>query len=352
VTKPLKAKSAANDVDAPKAAPTRPLMSDVASEANVSVMTVSRVLHNESLVADETRQRVLAAVKKLNYRLNESARNLRLGRDAGVVGLIVANLANPFYSKLALGVETAAAEYGRRLMIGNSGGLTENEENLVSDFESRRVDGLIVTPAGRDQRALQRIAGDQMPFVLVGTPPSGINADCVLVDDFGGALEATRRMIQLGREDLAFIGSPPSLYTDAERFRGFSAGLEEAGVEVFPNNVRRLSTDVAGYELNAREILSGEIPPSAIFCSNNRIALGVLRAIISMKRDVAIICFDEFEIADLVEAPLILVSFDAHLLGERAAQMLMEQLEEPSAVGGRRITVPATLIEQHIGLNR
>jgi LacI family transcriptional regulator len=188
-----------------------------------------------------------------------------------------------------------------------------------------------------------------MPFVLVGAPPSGINADCVLVDDFGGALEATRKMIQLGRLDLAFIGSPPSLYTDAERFRGFSAGLEEAGVEASPNNVRRLQSEVSGYESIAREILSSANPPSAVFCSNNRIALGVLRATISMRRDVAIICFDEFEIADLVETPIILVSFDAHLLGERAAQMLMEQMEEPKTMEGRRIIVPATLIEQHLG---
>jgi LacI family transcriptional regulator len=324
-------------------------MSDVAAEANVSIMTVSRVLHNEALVADETRERVLAAVKKLNYRRNESARNLRLGRDAGVVGLIVANLANPFYSKLALGVETSAAEYGRRLMIGNSGGIVENEEDLVSDFESRRVDGLIVTPAGSNQQALRRIAGDQLPFVLVGTPPSGINADCVLVDDFGGALDATRRVVELGRHDLAFIGNPPSLYTDAERFRGFSAGLEEANIEVAPENVRRLQSDVDGYESTAYELLSSASPPSAVFCSNNRIALGVLRATYASKRDVAIICFDEFEIADLVEAPLILVSFDAHFLGEKAAQMLMERIEDPQIAEGRRVIVPAGLIEQHIG---
>jgi len=326
----------------------RPSMRDVASEARVSTMTVSRVLHDDSQVAEATRARVLAAVEKLKYRRNEFARNLRLGRDAGVVGLVVANLANPFYSEVALGVEEILAEHHLRLMIGNSGESVQSEEDLIFDFETRRVDGMIVTPAGRDQPSLRRLVESHLPLVLAGTPPAGIDADCVLADDFGGALSSTRRLIEIGHRRVAFIGNPPSLYTDAERFRGFSAALEEAGLKAPARYVHRVKSDVVGYEAAARELLQGSRPPTAIFCANNRITLGVLRAMFATKIHVAAICFDDFEVADLVGVPLILVSFDAGLLGRSAAEMLMDQINHAENVGSRRLTIPTTLIERNI----
>jgi LacI family transcriptional regulator len=323
-------------------------MRDVAAEAKVSTMTVSRVLHDDSQVAVGTRKRVLDAVEKLNYRRNEFARNLRLGRDAGVVGLVVANLANPFYSELALGVEAIIAEHSLRLMIGNSGESVQSEEDLIIDFESRRVDGMIVTPAGRDQPSLRRLAESHLPLVLAGTPPAGIDADCVLVDDFGGALDSTRRLIEIGHRRIAFMGNPPSLYTDAERFRGFSTALEEAGLRAPSRYVCRIRADVEGYEVAARELLETSRAPTAIFCANNRITLGVLRAMFATKIQVAAVCFDDFEVADLIGVPLILVSFDAGILGRRAAEMLMDQINHAEDLGKRRITIPTKLVERNI----
>jgi LacI family transcriptional regulator len=313
-------------------------------------MTVSRVLHDESLVANATRERVLAAVEKLNFRRNEAARNLRLGREAGLIGLVVANIANPYYSELTLGVEAVMSTHDRRLIIANSAGSAEREEDLVSDFMSRRLEGLIVTPSGSEQRFLQRLAGENFPLVLAGSPPVGVEADCVLVDDFVGALESTRRLIELGSRRLGFLGNPPSLYTDAERFRGFSAALEEAGIEPDPHHVRRFTSDVAGYQQAANDMLAGPAAPTAIFGANNRIALGVLRAVVATNADVIVACFDRIEIADLIGVPLIMVTFDADLLGRRSAELLMDQINRPDDTTRRRLVIPTMLSERNISV--
>jgi LacI family transcriptional regulator len=323
-------------------------MRDVAAEAKVSVMTVSRVLHNESLVADATRDRVLAAVEKLNFRRNEAARNLRLGREAGLIGLVVANIANPYYSELTLGVEAVMSAHDRRLIIANSAGSVEREEDLVSDFTSRRVEGLIVTPSGREQSFLHRLVREKLPLVLAGSPPVGVDADCVLVDDFVGALDSTRRLIELGSRRIGFLGNPPSLYTDAERFRGYSAALEEAGFEPTDRHVRRFTSDVKGYQQAAADMLNDPQPPTAIFAANNRIALGVLRAVVAKGADVLVACFDRIEVADLIGVPLIMVTFDADLLGRRSAELLMDQINRPDDTTRRRLVIPTVLSERNI----
>jgi LacI family transcriptional regulator len=325
----------------------RPSMRDVAAEAQVSTMTVSRVLKDDSsTVSDDTRRRVLAAVEKLNYRRNDLARNLRLGRAAGLIGLVVNDLANPYYSELALGIEEVTAERDLRLVIANSDEQESSERDLVDDFVSRGVDGMIITPASYEQPGLRPFAAE-LPLVLVGTPPSGIDAHCALVDDFGGALSATRRLIELGHRRLGFIGNPPSVYTDAERFRGYSAALEEIGAKPLAHHVKRSHTDVAGYEQAARELLATKNPPSAIFCSNNRITLGTLRATIASGREVAVACFDDFEFADLIQVPLVVAYFDARLLGRRAAELLFDQIDDPSNGAKQRILIPTTLVERN-----
>lgn len=323
-----------------------PSMRDVAAEAQVSPMTVSRVLH-DAPVAEATRDRVLAAVQKLNYQRNETARNLRLGRGTGQVGLVVTNIANPFYSQVAVGVEQTIGTHGMRLMLASSGESPEREAGLVADFSARRVNGMIVVPAGRDHVHFEPLVQRHVPMVFAARPPSGIDVDCVLVDDFRGALEATRRLVARGHRQIAFLGNPPAVYTGAERFRGFSAALEEVGLTPDPRYVRRAQQDVASAQQAASELLSSDRPPSAVFCANNRNTLGVLRAQRAAKRTLEIAGFDDFEMADLVGVPLIIVSYDAALLGQRAAELLVEQIEHPEAhrAASRRVIIPTSIVE-------
>lgn len=310
-------------------------------------MTVSRVLKGNEGVGESTRRRVLEAVTALGYRRNETARNLRLGRHSGLVGLVVTNLANPFYAQLALGAEEMVQDYGLRLVLGNTAEQLARERDLVQDLVSRRVNGLIVVPAGSDQRHLSPEALEGTPLVLASRPPAGIEADTVLVDDFGGARAATARLVEDGHEKVGFLGNPPTLFTGAERFRGWWSALEEAGLEPREEWVRRGPYDVVTAEAAARELLDRAGAPTALFCANNRLTLGACRAVRGLGTAAALAGFDDVESADLLGVPLTLASYDPDEIGRRAAQLLMDRLEAGSgtrSTGPPRRTVIPTLL--------
>lgn len=186
----------------------QPTLRDVAQRAHVSAMTVSRVLRDDPKVLPETAARVRAAVAELGYHRNEMARSLRLGSSTGLVGLVVTNLANPFYSRLALGVDAVVAGHGLKTVIGNTGHDLDSERGLVADLIARRVDGIVVVPADDDQRHLAAAADKGVPIVVASRPPNGFSADCVLVDDYGGSRTATRQLLDAGHRRIGFLGSP------------------------------------------------------------------------------------------------------------------------------------------------
>jgi LacI family transcriptional regulator len=322
-------------------------MRDVAAEAGVSTMTVSRVLHGFSGVAPQTRDRVLQVIEKLNYQRNEAARNLRLGRAEGLVGLIVTNLANPFYSQLALGVEDVIGQYGLWLVLANTGEDIHREGHLVSDLASRRLHGMIVVPAGHSTHPhLRALAAGGTPLVLVGRPAAGVEADCVLVDDFGGALAATSRLVRRGHTRIAFLGNPPAVYTGAERYRGFSAALEDAGITPSPHHICRAQQTTADAEEATQKLLDSDSPPTAIFCANNQNTIGAVRAIVRRGAEIAVAGFDNFELAEALGIPLIIAAYDAQDLGRRAAQLLIDGTQQPpERTAPRRLVVPTHVIE-------
>ncbi|TGB07310.1 LacI family DNA-binding transcriptional regulator [Streptomyces sp. MZ04] len=322
-------------------------MRDVARRAGVSAMTVSRVLKQDERVNPVTRERVLAVVSELGYRRNEVARNLRLGRPSGMIGLVVTNLANPFYSRLALGAEQVAEEAGLRLVLGNTAEQAQRERELVEDLVSRRVDGMIVVPAGASHRHLSPASLGGTPVVFASRPPSGIEADTVLVDDFGGAREATAQLLAEGRRSVGFLGNPPALFTGAERFRGYWAAHEEAGLTPREDWVRRGPHDIATAEAAAMELLDREDAPTALFCTNNRITLGAYRAVRRLGADIALAGFDDFEMADMLGVPVTVVSYDADEVGRRAARLLLDRIEQGADASkgqARRTVVPTTVV--------
>ncbi len=324
----------------------RPTMSDVARHAGVSPMTVSRALRDDPRVSPETKIRVLGAVDALGYRRNEAARNLRLGRSSGLIGLVVTNLANPFYAQLALGVEAMAAESGARVLLGNSGEDVARERQLVQDFASRRLDGIIVVPAGGDHRHLHPAQLAGIPVVLAASPPVRFEADAVLLDDFAGSWDATRHLIEAGHRKIAFLGLQASTWTGSERFRGYCAALEEAGIPLDERIISRQQRDVAAAERTMLKLLDLEDPPTAVFTANNRNTIGAYRAIRARRSDIAIAGFDDFELADMLSLPLTVISYDPQELGRRAADLLRDRIDNPQAQQTpRRIVLPTRLIE-------
>lgn len=324
----------------------QPTMRDVALRARVSPMTVSRALRDPSSVSEETKARVLDAVAALGYRRNEVARSLRLGRSHGLIGLIVTNLANPFYSQLALGVESYAAELGKRVILGNSAEDLRLERQLVQDFAERRLDGLIVVPASNDHAHL---SGDELggiPAVLAASSPSNVELDAVLLDDFGGTAEAITRLITHGHERIAFLGLPPWTWTGSERFRGYCSALATAGITLDDRYIHRQAPSARTAERITRELLTLDRPPTAVFAANNRNTIGSYRALLESPRPVELCGFDNFDFADLLAMPLSVVSYDPHELGWQAARLLWDRLQAPNASQApRRLVIPTEIID-------
>ncbi len=330
------------------AGPAKPTVRDVAARAGMSPMTVSRVLRDDASVSNEARSRVLAAVEALGYRRNEIARNLRLGRTSGLIGLVVTNLANPFYSQLALGVEAIAGDHGLKVILGNTDEDVDRERRLVEEFAAHQVDGMVVVPAGSDHAHLRPDQARGIPVVLAARPPSNANLDCVLVDDFNGARDATQRLIAAGPRQIGFLGLPPSAWTGSERFRGFSAALEDAGIAFDDRYVRRAQRSIAAAEAAACQLLELPNPPDALFCANSRNTVGGFRAIRSLGASAMLAGFDDFELADMLGLPLIVVVYDPVELGREAARLLMDHLRDrPDADSPRRRVVIATTVVEY-----
>jgi LacI family transcriptional regulator len=322
---------------------------DVAARAGVSAMTVSRVLQRDERVRPQARERVLEAVAALGYRRNEAARHLRQRRRAGLIGLVVTNLGSPFHARLAVGVESLAVKHGFGLVLGNTGDDPERERDLVRDLADRGTDGLIVVPAGPDQAHLRPPALNGVPVVFAGRPPADADADCVLVDDFGGARRATAALIGAGHRRLAFLGNPPTAYSTAERLRGFRAALADAGVEPddrYTRHLRYADPDIRTAERATLGLLDLPDPPTGLFAADNRVTLGAYQAVTARGADLALAGFDDFELAAMLGLPLTVVSYDAGEVGRRAAELLVNRLREGEPAGRppERVLVTTSLV--------
>ena len=323
----------------------RPTLRDVAQVARVSPMTVSRVVSGKTSVAEPTRARVLAAIEKLGYRRNHIARSLRPGHSSTLLGLVITNVANPFYSVIADAAERAARQRGFRLITGGTDEDPARERELVEDLLSRRVDGLLVVPVDADASwvAAERDGGTKVVFL--GRPPHRAPTDVVLVDDFGGARAGVAQLIAEGHRRIGFIGNPTRVYTAAERLRGFLAACRDAGIAVDEWLIRSGCQDATAAEAAAAELLALAGPPTALFTANNRNTVGALRAIRAAGRQVALVGFDDFDLADMIEVPFRVVAYDAQEMGRLATDLLIERIAGEHHPP-RRLVVPTRLLRR------
>jgi LacI family transcriptional regulator len=322
----------------------RPTMRDVASRAGVSLKTVSRVINGEPGVAVATAARVGDAIDALGFQRNDLARSLRQGVSSSTLGLVIEDVANPFYSAIAQAVEAAARERGYLLITASCEEDPERERELVNALLRRRVDALLLVPASREHAYL----ADATPVVFLDRPPVGLEADCVLLDNLGGARRAVEHLLAHGHERIAMVGDTAELYTAVERLAGYRQALEAAGVPIRDELVRLGTHDAAQAELVVRELLA--LPdaqrPTALFAGNNRNAIGALRALRDAPRRTALVGFDDFELADLLEVTV--VRHDSQRMGAHAAALAFERLdgvERPR----RRVVVPTELVVRGSG---
>ncbi|KDN82085.1 LacI family DNA-binding transcriptional regulator [Kitasatospora cheerisanensis] len=319
---------------------------DVAREAGVSAKTVSRVLNGDGPVAAATRERVLAVVERVGFRPNLLARSIRTGGPDATVGLVLPDLANPFFGALAGGVEEAARARGLTVLLGCSGGDAAREAEVVSAFLARRTAALLVVPAaGGEASAQARAAG--VPLVFVDRP--GPDADCVVSSNRAGAREGVAHLLGLGHRRVAFLGDlPAGLYTRRERLAGYREALREAGAAPDGELVADART-AAEAERAVLRLLALPDPPTALFASNVNAATGAVLALgRAGRRDVALLAFDDLPLAEVLDPPLSAVAQDPAGLGAAAARLALARLDG-DATPPRTETVPTRLVLRGAG---
>lgn len=324
----------------------RVTMADVAREAGVSQMTVSRVINQREDVSEPTRQRVLEVIGRLGYRPSNIARSLAT-RRTGTLGLVVPDISNPFFADIVRGVEHAAYAANYTVFLCNSEEHTQRELDLLRSLEERRVDGLILCSS--------RLNDDQLQVALTHFPAAVlINRRCrmseighVLADDAGGAGQATRHLLGSGHREIGYLCGPRNSYSGQQRLQGHRHALEQAGIAWDPALTRSCNPSVAGGRAAARRLLDERSRLTALFCYNDLIAVGALQACAELNRAVpdrvAIVGFDDIPLAALVTPPLTTCRVPRRQLGVQALQILLRQIDAGPA-GVVEMILPTELV--------
>jgi LacI family transcriptional regulator len=306
----------------------RPTLKDVAREAGVSIKTVSRALNDEPRISPETRRRVLDVVAALGFRPNTLARHMRAGGKDRAVGLVIPDLANPFLSSVAGGVESVIRDEGLTLIVGSSDEDPERERTLVTSFLDRQTAAVLIVPAADGTHEYLRTERRRgLPIVFIDRPPSRLTADCVVTANLEGAKAGVAHLIAHGHRRIAFLGdTPATLYTRQERFRGYRAALEDAGIAADPRLVREghLQQDFTAATL---ELFANSDPPTAVFAANNFACMGAMTALAKAgRRDVALVGFDDFPLADAFDPGITVLAQETRRLGRTAAEMALARM--------------------------
>jgi LacI family transcriptional regulator len=307
-----------------------PGMKDVAAVAGVSIGTVSNVLNRPHLVSEATRLRVQAAIVELGFVRNETARQLRAG-SSRTIAYVVMDAANPFFNDVARGVEDAARAEGVVVYLCNSNQDGAREREYLERLREQRVQGVLITPIDPTGERLAEMPGRGMPVVLVDCSAQDDTQCSVAVDDVLGGELAMTHLLETGHERIAFVGGPMSVQQVSDRYDGALAATRAAGRGT---DVLRLETEALtvaeGRRAGERLIgLPAATRPTAAFCANDLLALGLLQAMVreglSVPGDLAVVGYDDIEFAEAAAVPLTSVRQPRELLGRTAARLLFEE---------------------------
>lgn len=323
-------------------------MQMVAREAGVSLKTVSRVVNGEARVSPSTAATVAEVIQRLGFRPNDLARSLRQGHTSNTLGLITEDIANPFYSQVARGVEEVAHEHGFMLISGSSEEQAEREQELVQALVRRRVDALVIIPARGSHAYLHDELSDGTPTVFVDRPAVDYPADSIVLDNRGGARQAVAHLIRHGHRRIGLISGFEDVYTGAERYAGYVEALIAGGLPLDASLMRVNQHTVTRAAIAVEDLLAQPDPPTALFTLNNLLTVGALKTLWKHQSTTALVGFDDFELADLLPTPVTVVQHDPTELGRKAARLVFERLslENPPP---RSVVLPVRLIPRGSG---
>jgi LacI family transcriptional regulator len=319
---------------------------DVAQHAEVSIGTVSNVLNNPERVAPATRKRVLRAIEELGFVRNEAARQLRAGRSR-TIGLVILDVGNPFFTDVAAGVESAAAEKGLSVILCNSGSDAGREDHYLSLLQEQRAYGILITPLIEHTARIEELRNSGTPVVLVDRGSSRRQCS-VSVDDVSGGEYAVAHLIGLGHRRIAFVGGPLDIDQVADRLAGAQAAAAASDARISVIETTGLNVASGRHTGALIAAMTGADRPTAVFCANDLLALGLLQEMtrrrIAVPGDLAIVGYDDIDFAAAAAVPLTSVRQPRAQLGRAAAELLIEEVSAPQRHQHRQVVFEPELV--------
>ena len=322
---------------------------DVADLAQVSVTTVSHVINNTRYVEPNTRERVQTAIKSLNYRPNSLARSLRR-RGTATIGLLVPDNSNPFFAEVARVVEDLGFEQGYSVILCNSDGSEEREARYVDVLLSKQVDGLLVISAGSHPNFASSILSSHVPLVVVDRETPELQADQVLLDNEAGGALATNYLLDLGHERIGIIIGPNEAAPSALRLQGFRRALEGRGHPWDESRCVVGNFNYSGGEQGARQLLEAHPDLTAIFATNDLMAMGAVnqarRRGYRVPDDLSVIGFDNISQSATFYPPLSTIAQPIETLGRHSLHLLLARITGDESPPQRVVLQPSLVIRE------
>lgn len=324
---------------------------DVAALAGVSPGTVSNALNHPAKVSPATLARIQAAIDELGYIRNDAARQLRAGTNRAI-GMIVLDIANPFFTDVARGVEDTLIPQTRPLILGNSAQEEARETTYLDLFEQQRMSGVLITPVGNVMDRLRRLRDRGTSVVLVDRMSRAKEFSSVSIDDRLGGRIATEHLLEIGRRRIGFIGGPTGLAQVKNRLSAARAAVDRHGAgEILLAESGAMNVEAGRTGIEQLLALPRRQRPDAVFAANDLVALGVLQTLtlagIRVPDDIAIVGYDDIDFAASAAIPLTSVRQPAQLLGSTAASLLLDVIADPDASDVRHLTLKPELVVRH-----
>jgi LacI family transcriptional regulator len=331
------------------AVPERVTIRDVARLAQVSLGTVSNVLNNPNVVAPATRARVVEAIQTTGFVRSTAAHQLRVGKSR-TVGVVLLDIANPFFAEMVRGAERVLRDKGYVLMVCSSDESIEREHRYLRVLEEHRVDGLLIASVERDLHAVSGLAARGIPTVLIDRDPGAIDLCSVTVDDVRGGELAAGHLLDLGHQVIGFINGPLSIRQCADRREGARRALRRARPQPAPllREIAVNALTVDHGEAAVRALLACTPRPTAVMCANDLLALGVLRGLtsagVSVPADMAVVGYDDVTFASMLSPSLTSVRQPKYELGASAAELLLEETSDGAGHQHRSVRFEPELV--------
>ncbi|ALS27647.1 transcriptional regulator [Paenibacillus sp. 32O-W] len=327
----------------------KPTIYDVARAAGVSTATVSKVINGTGRISDKTRKRVTEIMEELRYQPSMVAAALTR-RSTSTVGLMLPDLANPYFAEIARAVEDRGHEFGFSLLICSTDNDPSKEEKYLSLMVQKCVDGIMIATSTGQDGLLRELAEQRMPIVAISRELPSLPVDTVMVDDFMGGYMAGKHLVGLGHRRIGIIAEKLGASSSPERIRGCRQAMAEAGIEADDSLIAEASYTVDGGRKAAARLLGGGEPPTALFACNDVLAIGALQAAfergLQVPEQLSVVGFDNTMLATITAPPLTTVSQPIQDIGRRAFDALLQEIRGEKRTKQRLVLLPELVVRR------